>query len=106
VDLPAGQVDQGAVLADTPGLADLDAVHGDVERVRVEGSVRGTDGGEDAAPVGVGAEDRALEEVVARDGPTDLEGVVDRCGPADLDGDVVRRALCVGDELTGQVGAH
>ena len=62
-------------------------------------------GDEDAAPVGVGAEDGALEEVVAGDAAGDLERVVHGGGAADLDGDVVVGALGVGDQLAGQVGA-
>ena len=55
------------VLADPAGAADLDAVDRDVRAVGVEGGPGRADGGQDAAPVGVVAEDRALEEVVAGD---------------------------------------
>ena len=47
--------------------ADPDAVHRDVEVGGVEGGPRRADAGEDAAPVGVVAEDRGLEQVAAGD---------------------------------------
>ena len=53
----------------TPFIADVDVV-------RVELGIRRADRREHAAPVGVVAEDRGLEEVVARDRATDLDGVV------------------------------
>ena len=56
-----------AVLAHAAGAAHLDAVDGDVERGGSKAARGGADGGEDAAPVGVAAEDGALEQVVAGD---------------------------------------
>ena len=73
--------------------------------MRVEGRRRRADRGEHAPPVGVVAEDRALEEVVAGHGAGHLERVVLGCRGAHLDGDVVVGALGVGDELAGEVGA-
>ena len=73
--------------------------------VRVEGGAGRADRGEHPAPVGVVAEDRALEQVVAGDRPGDLEGVGLRRGGAHLDRDVVVGALGVGDELAGQARA-
>ena len=105
VHLARGEVDEGAVLAHAARAAHLHAVDRDVELVRVEGSPGRAHGGEHAAPVGVVAEDRALEQVVAGDRPGDLEGVgLGRRGPH-LDGDVVVGALGVGDELAGQARA-
>src|SRR6185312_6486957 len=49
----AGEVDQGPVLADAPGAADLHAVDGNVQPVGLEGGAGGAHGGEHAAPVGV-----------------------------------------------------
>ena len=77
------------------GAAHPDAVHRHVQGCGLEGGPGRADGGEDAAPVGVVAEDRALEEVVAGDGAGDLEGVVDARGADDLDRDVVGGALRV-----------
>src|SRR5882757_10306863 len=89
----AGQVDELARVAGRALAADGDAVDGDVQVVRVEGSARRTDGGEDASPVGVVAEQRALEQVVPGDGSSDLDCVVVVRGAADLDRDLLGGAL-------------
>ena len=104
--LAAGQVDERAVVTDASGPADLDAVHRHVEGGRVEGGPGRADGREHPPPVGVVAEDGALEEVVARHRPRDLERVVDADRRAHLDGDVVGGALGVSDELPREVGTH
>ena len=74
--------------------------------MRLERRPRRAHGGQHATPVGVVAEHRALDEVVARDGAGHLQCVRLGGGAADLDGDVVVGALGVGDELAGQAGAH
>ncbi len=51
------------------------AVDRDVELVGLERGAGGADGGQDPAPVGVVAEERALEQVVAGDRPADLDRV-------------------------------
>ena len=55
---------------------------------------RGADRREDAAPVGIATEDRALEPVVARDGPR-RQAHRFRCRRAHIDPDVVRGSLRV-----------
>jgi len=106
VHLAPGQVDERAVRAHSPGAAHLDAVHRHVEQVRVEGGTRRADGGQDPTPVGVVAEDGALEEVVACDGAGNLEGIgLGRSGPH-LEGDVVVGALGISDQLAREGGAH
>ena len=72
----SGRSTSVAVLADAAARADPHAVDRDVEPVRVEGGPGGADRGEHPAPVGVVAEDGALEQVVAGDRAADLDGVV------------------------------
>ena len=74
--------------------------------MRIEGRRGRAHSGEHAAPVGVVAEDSALEEIVAGDGARHLEGVGFGCRRTDLDRDVVLGALGIGDQLSGQRGAH
>ena len=76
--------------------ADLHAVEGDVDAVRLEVSAGGADRREHPAPVGVLAEDRALEEVAAGDRSAHLDRVVLRRCVLHLDGDGVRGTLGVG----------
>ncbi len=76
-----GDVDAGQVhLAGTGGADAVDAHGIAVERhrdsVRVELDRSDTDGGEHAAPVGVGSEQRGLDEAVAGDGAGADERVV------------------------------
>ncbi len=94
-DLAAAQVDQRAVLGRRGVAADPDAVDGDVEVGRVERGGGGADGGEDAAPVRVLAEDGRLEQGGPGDAAADLDGVVLGVGAEDRDDDVVLGALGV-----------
>jgi glutamate N-acetyltransferase/amino-acid N-acetyltransferase len=64
-----------------------------------------SDGCQHPPPVGVVAEDGALEEVVAGDRAGHLERVRLARGRPHLDGDVVVGTLGIGDELPGQAGA-
>ncbi len=101
-----GQVDQLARLARRTAPADLDAVDPHVELVRVEGRLRRADRREDASPVRVVAEQRALEQVVAGDRPADVDRVVLARGAADLDGHLLGGPLGIGDQLPREIGAH
>ena len=85
--------------------ADPHAVDRDVDLVRLERGRRRADRGEDPAPVGVVAEERGLDQVVAGDRPADLDRVVLAGRAGDLDRDVLRGALGVGEQLRGQVAA-
>src|SRR6185437_6877341 len=107
VRLPAGEVDQVAVVADAPRATDLHAVEGDIDGVGVELDVRpdGADRGKNAAPVGVLPEERGLDQVVAGDRAADLDGAVLGGGAADLDLDLLGGTFGVGQQLSGQVGA-
>ena len=107
VHLAAGEVDQRrgprpappARQTQTPFIA-TSSVGG------VEGGRGGADRGEHPAPVGVVAEDRALEQVAAGDAAGDLDGVVlGRPRRRTVDRDVVVGALGVGEQLQGEVGA-
>ena len=62
-------------------------------------------GGEHPAPVGVAAEDRALEQVAPGDRSADLDRVGLGRRVLHVDGDVVRGALGVGEQLQGQIAA-
>ncbi len=86
-------------VAGRPAATHLDAVDGDVEVVGVEGGRGRADGGQHPAPVGVVAEQRALEQVVPRDRPADLDRVVLGGGAADVDGDLLGGAFGVGEQL-------
>ena len=102
-DLARLEVDRRGVGVRGGLLADPDAVDRDVEVGGVEGRVRGADGGEHAAPVGVVAEHRGLEEVAAGDAARDLDGLVLGGGVEGGDGDLVVGALGV---TLGAFGAH
>ena len=103
-DLAAGEVDALARVADRAAAADRDAVDRDVDLVGLERGVGGADRGEHPAPVGVVAEQRRLEQVVAGAGAAGVEARPDGGGVAHRDRDVLGRALGVGEQLHGQVG--
>src|SRR5690606_27514987 len=76
-----------------------------VDAVGVERGVGGADRGEDPPPVGVVAEQRGLDQVVAGHGPADRDRVVLAGGAGDLDRHPLGGALGVGQQLAGEVPA-
>jgi len=105
VQVARGEIHQRAILTDSADTAYLYAVHPHAQPGWIEGGPSRTDGSEHPAPVGIVAEDRTFEEVVARDRAGDLEGIGLGGRGADFDLDVVVGSLGVGDESTGEVGA-
>ncbi len=65
-----------------------------------------TGGGHDAAPVGVGAEDRRLDQGAVGDRHPDLSGLAVAAQPVHVNRDQLRRALGVGGDGLCQFGAH
>ena len=66
----------------------------------------GAELGEDAAPVGVGAVEGALDELAGGDGAGGVAGVVGAAGAADDDAGQLRRAFGVGGHGVGEAVAH
>src|SRR5699024_2004016 len=85
--------------------ADVVAVEGHSDLRRVHGYRGHADGGEHAAPVRVGAEHRALEEVVATDDAGGGLGLLVGGGAGDGDRDLLGHALGVALQLAGEVQA-
>src|SRR5918999_3987104 len=75
-DVRALEVGGGPVAGGHAALAEQHAVDRDVDPVGVDGGVGVPDGGGDAAPVRVRAEEGRLDEAVAGHGPGDRDGVV------------------------------
>jgi hypothetical protein len=90
------QVNEFAGIADGAASADLHAVEGDVDAVRLEVSGGGSNGSQDSTPVGILAEDRAFEEVAASYCPTDLHRVLLGRRMANRNSDGVRGAFGIG----------
>ena len=95
VAFPGAQIHQGPILPEAARASDLNPIHDDIQRGRVENGRSGADGGEHPAPVGVVAEDRTLEEIVAGNRPGDLEDIIFARRRADLDLDVVEGVITI-----------
>ena len=89
-----------------PSLEDRDLadLHRDV--IRIETRARATGGREDPPPVGIAAMKRSLDELRARDRPSDLDRVRVGPGAVDLDPDQVLRPLSVRDDLLRERFEH
>src|SRR4029453_7158984 len=70
------QIDEFASVADGAVSADLPAVESDVDWSWLEAGGRGSNRRQHSSPVGVLAEDSALEEVASRDRTTDLHRIL------------------------------
>src|SRR6185437_10560571 len=91
-------------VADADALAaDLDLADGHVELARVDVDAGVTDGGEDAPPVGIGAEEGRLAQRRRADAARDEGGGLGVLGARDLDGDDVGGAFAVAHDLPRQL---
>src|SRR5699024_5927451 len=105
VDVLTREVNLAGVRGSGGVDADVVAVEGHSDLCRVHGYRGHADGGEHAAPVRVGAEHRALEEVVATDDAGGGLGLLVGGGAGDGDRDLLGHALGVALQLAGEVQA-
>ncbi len=102
VGVGGGLVEAGGAAAVT---ADGQAAEPDVDAVGVDLGAGVTDGGDETAPVGIGAGPGGFDERRMGDGFGDAKSIGIRCRSFDVQFDDVSDAFAVGDDLSGERGA-